>query len=157
MNGYGLARRPWRARAGSLPRLRCWRRNTGTCAVTRSLHHARELAGLIDLLWEELEMDRAKVPEVSPLDEIGTYQGRRPRATLAYLAPARTIRRLIDTIAREEIGRRFPTLSIAEVERAADALFARASSGRDELASRLAEAREVLERFRQERRAFNQR
>jgi hypothetical protein len=35
--------------------------------------HVRELAGLIDLLWEELEMDRAKVPEVSPLDEIGTY------------------------------------------------------------------------------------
>ena len=35
--------------------------------------HVRELAGLIDLLWQEIEMDSAKVPEVSPLDEIGTY------------------------------------------------------------------------------------
>jgi len=35
--------------------------------------HVRELAGLIDLLWQEIEMDGVKVPEVSPLDEIGTY------------------------------------------------------------------------------------
>lgn len=35
--------------------------------------HVRELAGLIDLLWQEIEMDGAKVPEVSPLAEIGTY------------------------------------------------------------------------------------
>ena len=35
--------------------------------------HVRELAGLIDLLWQELEIDAARVPEVSPLDEIGTY------------------------------------------------------------------------------------
>ena len=35
--------------------------------------HVRELAGLIDLLWQELEMDGVRVPETSPLDEIGTY------------------------------------------------------------------------------------
>jgi hypothetical protein len=35
--------------------------------------HVRELAGLIDLLWQEIEIDGAKVPEVSPLAEIGTY------------------------------------------------------------------------------------
>lgn len=35
--------------------------------------HIRELAGLVDLLWQEVEMDSAKVKEVSPLDEIGTY------------------------------------------------------------------------------------
>lgn len=35
--------------------------------------HVRELAGLVDLLWQEIEMDDAKVPEVSPLAEIGTY------------------------------------------------------------------------------------
>ena len=35
--------------------------------------HVRELAGLIDLLWQEIEIDAARVPEVSPLDEIGTY------------------------------------------------------------------------------------
>lgn len=35
--------------------------------------HVRELAGLIDLLWQEIEMDSIAVPERNPLDEIGTY------------------------------------------------------------------------------------
>lgn len=35
--------------------------------------HVRELAGLIDLLWQEIETDAVRVPETSPLDEIGTY------------------------------------------------------------------------------------
>ena len=35
--------------------------------------HVRELSGLIDLLWEAIEMDSMQTPDVSPLDEIGTY------------------------------------------------------------------------------------
>jgi len=35
--------------------------------------HVRELAGLIDLLWQEIEMDSIDVPERNPLTEIGTY------------------------------------------------------------------------------------
>lgn len=35
--------------------------------------HVRELAGLIDLLWQEIEMDGVVVPESNPLEEIGTY------------------------------------------------------------------------------------
>ncbi len=35
--------------------------------------HVRELAGLIDLLWQEIEMDSMVVAETNPLDEIGTY------------------------------------------------------------------------------------
>jgi hypothetical protein len=35
--------------------------------------HVRELAGLIDLLWQEIEMESIPVPELNPLDEIGTY------------------------------------------------------------------------------------
>ncbi len=35
--------------------------------------HVRELAGLIDLLWQEIEMDSLVVPETNPLEEIGTY------------------------------------------------------------------------------------
>ena len=35
--------------------------------------HVRELAGLIDLLWQEIEMDRITVSDRNPLDEIGTY------------------------------------------------------------------------------------
>lgn len=35
--------------------------------------HVRELAGLIDLLWQEIEVDEARVEEVSPLGEAGTY------------------------------------------------------------------------------------
>ena len=35
--------------------------------------HVRELAGLIDLLWQEIEIDGVRVPETNPLDEIGTY------------------------------------------------------------------------------------
>jgi hypothetical protein len=41
--------------------------------VRHDVPHVRELAGLIDLLWQEMEMDSARVPEVRPLDEIGTY------------------------------------------------------------------------------------
>jgi hypothetical protein len=35
--------------------------------------HIRELSGLIDLLWQEIEMESATRPEPSPLEEIGTY------------------------------------------------------------------------------------
>jgi hypothetical protein len=35
--------------------------------------HVRELAGLIDLLWQEVEMDQLIVPERDPLAEIGSY------------------------------------------------------------------------------------
>ena len=35
--------------------------------------HVRELAGLIDLLWQAIEMDSIPVMETNPLDEIGIY------------------------------------------------------------------------------------
>jgi hypothetical protein len=35
--------------------------------------HIRELSGLIDLLWQEIEKQSVQVREVSPLEEIGTY------------------------------------------------------------------------------------
>lgn len=35
--------------------------------------HVRELAGLIDLLWQEIEMDSMALRETNPLDEVGTY------------------------------------------------------------------------------------
>jgi len=35
--------------------------------------HVRELAGLIDLLWQEIEMEAVPVTEPSPLDEVGIY------------------------------------------------------------------------------------
>jgi hypothetical protein len=35
--------------------------------------HVRELSGLIDLLWQEVEMETLNVEPVRPLDEIGTY------------------------------------------------------------------------------------
>jgi hypothetical protein len=35
--------------------------------------HVRELAGLIDLLWQEVEMDHLSILERDPLAEIGTY------------------------------------------------------------------------------------
>jgi hypothetical protein len=35
--------------------------------------HVRELAGLIDLLWQEIEIEAVAVPEINPLDQIGTY------------------------------------------------------------------------------------
>lgn len=35
--------------------------------------HVREIAGLIDLLWQEVEMESVPVPERNLLDEIGTY------------------------------------------------------------------------------------
>lgn len=35
--------------------------------------HVRELAGLIDLLWQEIELEGVVVRETNPLDEIGTY------------------------------------------------------------------------------------
>lgn len=35
--------------------------------------HVREIAGLIDLLWQEVEMETVPVVETSPLDEVGIY------------------------------------------------------------------------------------
>ena len=35
--------------------------------------HVRELAGLIDLLWQEVECEGLDVPEADPLADIGTY------------------------------------------------------------------------------------
>jgi hypothetical protein len=35
--------------------------------------HVREIAGLIDLLWQEVEMEGAPVAPANPLDEIGIY------------------------------------------------------------------------------------
>jgi hypothetical protein len=35
--------------------------------------HVRELAGLIDLLWHEIEMETVPVVQTSPLDEVGIY------------------------------------------------------------------------------------
>jgi hypothetical protein len=35
--------------------------------------HVRELAGLIDLLWQEVEMESVEVLEENPLEQVGTY------------------------------------------------------------------------------------
>ena len=35
--------------------------------------HVRELSGLIDLLWQEIEMESCGEPHVDPLDTLGTY------------------------------------------------------------------------------------
>ncbi|HEY6661940.1 MAG TPA: hypothetical protein VIZ66_03355 [Sphingomicrobium sp.] len=35
--------------------------------------HVRELAGLIDLLWQEVEMESVPAPHSDPLEEIGIY------------------------------------------------------------------------------------
>jgi len=35
--------------------------------------HIRELSGLIDLLWQEIEEQSVRPRETSPLEEIGTY------------------------------------------------------------------------------------
>jgi hypothetical protein len=35
--------------------------------------HIRELLGLLDLLWQEIEMDSAMPREINALEEIGTY------------------------------------------------------------------------------------
>lgn len=35
--------------------------------------HIRELSGLVDLLWQEVEMQSATPRKLSPLEEIGTY------------------------------------------------------------------------------------
>ena len=35
--------------------------------------HVREIAGLIDLLWQEIEMAGGPVFAIDPLEEIGTY------------------------------------------------------------------------------------
>jgi hypothetical protein len=35
--------------------------------------HIRELGGLIDLLWQEIEMRSVAPRELSPLEEVGTY------------------------------------------------------------------------------------
>jgi hypothetical protein len=41
--------------------------------VRHDVPHVREIAGLIDLLWQEIEMDGMPVRETNPLEEIGTY------------------------------------------------------------------------------------
>ena len=35
--------------------------------------HVRELSGLIDLLWQEIEEQSVRPRELTPLEEIGTY------------------------------------------------------------------------------------
>ena len=35
--------------------------------------HVRELTGLIDLLWQEIEMHSTPVEEPQPLEQLGTY------------------------------------------------------------------------------------
>jgi hypothetical protein len=35
--------------------------------------HIRELSGLVDLLWQEIEEQSVRPRELSPLEEIGTY------------------------------------------------------------------------------------
>jgi len=35
--------------------------------------HVRELAGLIDLLWQEIEMETVEMLEENPLEQVGTY------------------------------------------------------------------------------------
>ena len=35
--------------------------------------HVRELAGLIDLLWQEVEMEASPVAEPNPMEQIGNY------------------------------------------------------------------------------------
>ena len=35
--------------------------------------HIRELSGLIDLLWQEIEEQSVRPRELSPLEEVGTY------------------------------------------------------------------------------------
>ncbi len=35
--------------------------------------HVREIAGLIDLLWQEVEMETVPVTATNPLDEVGIY------------------------------------------------------------------------------------
>ena len=35
--------------------------------------HVRELSGLIDLLWQEIEMETLKPVEENPLEQIGNY------------------------------------------------------------------------------------
>ena len=35
--------------------------------------HVRELAGLIDLLWQEVEMESVATAKADPLEEIGIY------------------------------------------------------------------------------------
>ena len=35
--------------------------------------HVREISGLIDLLWQEIEMEGSPLIEVNPMSEVGTY------------------------------------------------------------------------------------
>lgn len=35
--------------------------------------HVRELAGLIGLLWQEIEMEASRPRQRAPLEEVGTY------------------------------------------------------------------------------------
>jgi hypothetical protein len=41
--------------------------------VRHDVPHVRELAGLIDLLWQEIEMESVEVFEENPLEQVGTY------------------------------------------------------------------------------------
>ena len=35
--------------------------------------HVRELSGLIDLLWQEIEMETLKTREENPMEQVGTF------------------------------------------------------------------------------------
>ena len=35
--------------------------------------HIRELSGLVDLLWQEIEEQSVRPRQLSPLEEVGTY------------------------------------------------------------------------------------
>ena len=35
--------------------------------------HVRELTKMIDLLWQEIEMESFPQPQTNPLDQLGTY------------------------------------------------------------------------------------
>ena len=41
--------------------------------VRHDVPHVREIAGLIDLLWQEVEMDSTQVFEENPMEQVGTY------------------------------------------------------------------------------------
>lgn len=41
--------------------------------VRHDVPHVREIAGLIDLLWQEVEMESTQVFEENPMEQVGTY------------------------------------------------------------------------------------
>lgn len=41
--------------------------------VRHDVPHVREIAGLIDLLWQEVEMESTEVFEENPMEQVGTY------------------------------------------------------------------------------------